>query len=189
MAAQQPWVVRGVAGGVGARTLAAAMGLPVRAPWQPSPCHVLVARGTVHSLAVAERDVNSVPQQPVLAIVADRDGLPRTAKAKLTMLRPHISGTVVLPWVPRWREVLDPYAEARSLCAAPDERPPRYLVPYWQALHQLGQAVAAAFGAASTHRWPSTDTSWLRAPLHEPSSRAEVRAALMTGTAKERTQA
>ncbi|RBM18118.1 hypothetical protein DI005_20205 [Prauserella sp. PE36] len=143
-------MVSGVAGGVGARTLALALGVGINPPGQHSACDVLVCRGTVHSVGLAERHVATVRRPVLLAVVVDGQGLPFAARAKLKMIAPHVAGMIKVPWVPRWREITDPYAEAARLASSTADEVPKHLRAYHATVMQLAHHLAATLSPAVT---------------------------------------
>lgn len=129
-------VITGVAGGVGTRTVAIALGVPAHPPGRHQPCDVLVCRATVHAVSLAERHVAATAGRPVL-VVLDDGPVSRPARAKLRMLSAHVEAVLHLPWVPRWREVSNPYGEACRLAFQPSEQVPKHLQGYRKALGEL----------------------------------------------------
>jgi hypothetical protein len=134
-------VVSGVAGGVGTRTVAIALGVGAYPPGTHRPCDLLVCRATVYSVGLAERHIAAVVGCPVLAVVVEAEGVPRAVRAKLTMLAPHTEGMVKVPWVPRWREVSNPYAEASQLAFRPADIVAKHLRDYQAAMVALVRLV------------------------------------------------
>jgi hypothetical protein len=130
-------VVSGVAGGVGTRSVAIALGVGAYAPGTHQPCDLLVCRATVYSVTLAERHIAAAGGSPVLAVVVEVEGVPRAVRAKLTMLAPHTEGMVKVPWVSRWREVSNPYAEASQLAFRPADTVPKHLRDYHAAMVSL----------------------------------------------------
>lgn len=129
-------VVCGVSGGVGARTVAFALAAGAGQPGMHRPCDVLVCRATVHSVTLAERHLAATPGHPVLAVVDDGP-VPRPARAKLRMLGAHAEAVLHLPWVNRWREISNPYAEASRLAFQSAEQVSKHLRGYHKAVGEL----------------------------------------------------
>ncbi|ASR39943.1 hypothetical protein BAY61_32185 (plasmid) [Prauserella marina] len=168
MSVRQP-VVAGVDGGVGARTLALALGVTAPPAERYTPCDVLVCRGTVHSLALAEWHVDAVTRsgnhQPViLAVQTDAEGIPRNARAKLTMLEPHLHGIVRMPWVSRWREVADPYTEAGQLLRRDPAAVPKHLIKYHAAVVDVAERLMRLVTNTTPNMALYTPGSWAPQP-------------------------
>ena len=134
-------IVTGVAGGVGTRTVAFALGVSARAPGRHCPCDVLVCRPTLHSVGLAERHLSAVTDRPVLAVTGDSAGIPRPVRAKLRMIEAYTETVVHLPHVPRWRELTNPYAEASQLTWQDTAEVAKHLRAYQAALRRLVERV------------------------------------------------
>lgn len=145
--------VAGVAGGVGATTVATAIGAIDRGVYVGRAVDVLVCRATGDSLIRAGRAAQLVAaatgRKPVLAITAaDASGPSRPVAARLRLLEPHAAAVIVLPFVRRWRELAVPLDEVRGLLAVPRTELPRSLRRYADAVHNLRAALSARSPAA-----------------------------------------
>ncbi|WP_459218149.1 hypothetical protein [Pseudonocardia sichuanensis] len=134
--------VAGVAGGVGATTVATAISAIDRGVFVGRPVDVLVCRATGDSLVRAGRAAQLVAasggRKPVLAVTAaDASGPSRPMTARLRLLEPHATAVVVLPFVRRWRELAVPLDEVRGLLAVPRTELPRSLRRYARAAQDL----------------------------------------------------
>lgn len=138
---RQP-VIAGVAGGVGTTTLAAALHATDGGVFAGrSPADVLVCRDTVASLGGAHRAVTAAPGRPLLVVVPSTgERMPRPARARLEMVTPHAEVAHV-PWVGRWREVTDPWAQAATVLTTAREQLDKPLRGYAQAMQQLRDTV------------------------------------------------
>lgn len=146
-------LVCGVAGGVGATTIAAALQAQDLGIYCGGPVDIVVCRTTSSSVAAAHRVVNAAPSKPVLVVVADGPlRMPAPAKARLTMVEPHLTALVAMPFVPRWREIDQALEQAVSALRYPD-RVPKWLQPWAGA---LGQVMAAVLPLVEG---PSTETA------------------------------
>ncbi|BBG01237.1 MULTISPECIES: hypothetical protein [Pseudonocardia] len=146
--------VAGVAGGVGATTVATALGAADRGVFVGRAVDVLVCRATGDSLIRAGRAAQLVAQvtgrRPVLAVTAaDAHGPSRPVTARLRLLEPHAAAVVVLPYVRRWRELAAPLDEVRGLLATPRTELPRNLRRFAGALRDLRAAVDGRSPAAA----------------------------------------
>ncbi|MBW0116411.1 hypothetical protein [Pseudonocardia abyssalis] len=138
--------VAGVAGGVGATTIATALGAADRGIFVGRAVDVLVCRATGDSLIRAGRAAQLVAQvtgqRPVLAVTAaDARGPSRPVTTRLRLLEPHACAVVVLPYVRRWAELAAPLDEVRGLLAAHPAELPRRLRRYADALRDLRAAM------------------------------------------------
>ena len=143
-----PWVA-GVGGGVGTSTVAAAVGGRDRGVFTGRGVDVLVCRSTGESLIRATRAAPCVAADglgpPVLAVSHDaRTGLSRPTAARLRLVEPHAAAVVLLPFVPRWREVASPLDEARDLLTRSPTGLPRPLREYAAAIGRLAAAITAS---------------------------------------------
>jgi hypothetical protein len=147
--------VAGVAGGVGATTVARAIAGVDRGVFTGRPVDVLVCRATGDSLVRASRATHvlaAAGHQPVVAVTAaDASGPTRPVTARLRLLEPHTSAVVVLPFVRRWRELAVPLDDVRDLLTRPLTELPRQLRRYATAARELRAAVGAPL-PASTRR-------------------------------------
>jgi hypothetical protein len=138
--------VAGVAGGVGATTVATAIGAVDRGVFVGRAVDVLVCRATGDSLIraghAAQLVVAATGRKPVLAVTAaDASGPSRPMTARLRLLEPHAAAVIVLPFVRRWRELAVPMDEVRGLLAVPRTELPRSLRRYAIAAHDLRTAL------------------------------------------------
>lgn len=158
--------VAGVAGGVGATTIATALGAADRGVFVGRAVDVLVCRATGDSLIRAGRAAQVIAQitgqRPVLAVTAaDARGPGRPVTTRLRLLQPHTSAVVVLPYVRRWRELATPLDEVRGLLAARPTELPRRLRRYADALRNLRIAVDGRPPVQTTpaRGWASASTT------------------------------
>jgi len=130
--------VGGLAGGVGATTVARALhareigrvGDAGRLP------DVVVCRATVSGLALAQRPDTAGPVPPPVLAVTSVGGEADAAVAEaLATVGDGWSGPVLLPRVGHWDAVDDPYAEAAALLGRPE--PSGQLGRYAEALGQV----------------------------------------------------
>lgn len=129
-------LVGGLAGGVGATTVARALhareiGLVGDAGRLPD---VVVCRATVCGLAAAERPAPAGPA-PVLAVTAVGGEPDEIVVERLAAVGAGWAGPVVLPRVPHWDVVGDPHAEVAALLGLPE--PPAALARYADALARI----------------------------------------------------
>ena len=111
-AAGSPAVV-GVAGGVGTSTVAVALGGLDLGVFTGRRADVVVCRATVASVLRAGR-VAALCGRPVVAVTAVDTGKPSSAlRSRLALLEPHTAAVVALPWVPQWRDLVDPLEQLR----------------------------------------------------------------------------
>lgn len=76
----------------------------------------------------------------MLVVVADGPlRIPAPAKARLTMVEPHLTALVAMPYVTRWRETDQALEEAVAALRYPNQIP-KWLQPWTEA---LGQVMAA----------------------------------------------
>lgn len=131
-----PWVT-GVAGGVGTTTVALALTAVDCGPYRGGPAQVVVCRDTVSSLGAAHVVVNRVVGRPVLVVVASTPGeISKPAAARVDMVRPHVTSVIRVPFVARWREVVDPWTQAAEALRYPEAELPRYMRGFHRALLQ-----------------------------------------------------
>ena len=136
-----PLQVVGVSGGVGASTVAAALGGQDLRVFAGRPAHVVVCRGTVASVLLAGR-VAALCHRPVVAVTGVDTARPGPAlRARLELLEPHTGAVVVLPYVPQWRDVVDPLVELRRQLAEPYEGLPRPVRQYVDAVTLIHDAL------------------------------------------------
>ncbi len=136
-----PWVC-GVAGGVGTTTIAAALWARDLGVYRDGPADIIVCRTTSTSVALAHQMVNAAPGKPVLVVVADGPlRTPPPVKARLTMVGPHITALVAVPYVQRWREIDQGLEQARSVLLVSPDQVPKWMKPWATALRQIMNAV------------------------------------------------
>ncbi|HEY0573557.1 MAG TPA: hypothetical protein VGD73_05600 [Pseudonocardia sp.] len=138
--------IAGVAGGVGTTTLATALRGYDRGRAAEQGAEVLVCRstgGSLHAAATVIAWLGTTGQpRPVLAVIADQPTPIRgPLRARLRMIEPQVNGLVVVPYVPHWRELTDPLAEAARLSDCPADQLPKALRGYGEALARLAEAV------------------------------------------------
>ncbi|MGH3672676.1 MAG: hypothetical protein ACRDSH_18925 [Pseudonocardiaceae bacterium] len=134
-------LVCGVAGGVGATTIAAALQAQDLGIYCGGPVDLVVCRTTSSSVAAAHRVVNAAPGKPVLVVVADGPlRIPAPAKARLTMVEPYLTALVAMPYVTRWRETDQALEQAVAALRYPNQVP-KWLQPWAEALGQVMAAV------------------------------------------------
>ncbi|MGH3827343.1 MAG: hypothetical protein ACRDQX_09245 [Pseudonocardiaceae bacterium] len=135
-------LVCGVAGGVGTSTIAAALHAQDGGVYHDGPADIIVCRTTSTSITLAHRVVSTVTGMPVLVVVADGPLRPPPAvRARLTMVRPHITALVAMPYIPHWREIDEALEQAKLVTRVPRDQVPKLLRPWTAALLQLGDAV------------------------------------------------
>ena len=135
-------IVAGAGGGVGASTVASALGAVDAGLYRAGqPVHVLVCRLTMASIGDAQRAIAAAPTAPVLAVVADipRAGLTGGMRARLRMTEPLVPATVMLPYVSGWRDLADPWTAAATW--QQDPRVPRPMRAFVAAIQRLAAAV------------------------------------------------
>jgi hypothetical protein len=187
--------VAGVAGGVGATTVATAIGAADRGVYVGRAVDVLVCRATGDSLIRAGRAAQLVAaatgRKPVLAITAaDASGPSRPVTARLRLLEPHVAAMIVLPFVRRWRELAVPIDEVRGLLVVPRTELPRSLRRYADAAHDLRAALNTRSPAAGGRRRPrfpgGPPPPRLSGGPDEPGQRPEPRTRGAAGTQRTR---
>lgn len=151
-------LVCGVAGGVGATTIAAALQAQDVGIYCGGPVDIVVCRTTSSSVAAAHCVVNAAPGKPVLVVVADGPlRMPAPAKARLTMVEPHLTALVMMPFVARWREIDQAFEQAVAALRYPNQVP-KWLQPWAGA---LGQVMAAVLPLVEGPSSAPTETSGL----------------------------
>jgi hypothetical protein len=169
--------VAGVGAGVGASTVATALGLADRGTFVGRPVDVLVCLATGDSLVRAGYAAQLVTawsgRRPVVAVTgADRAGPTRPVAARLRLLEPHTTAVVVLPFVRRWRELAAPPEEIRDLLRLPLTDQPRGVRRYATALTEVQAALELRSPtAARPAPWRAAPTFTNTAPLTAGSSR------------------
>lgn len=134
--------VAGAGGGVGATSVASALGAIDAGLYRAGqPVHVLVCRLTMASIGDAQRAIASAPFPPVLAVVADvpRAGLTGGMRGRLRMTEPLVPATVMVPYVTGWRDLADPWTAAAAW--RQEQRVPRPLRAFAAAIQRLGATV------------------------------------------------
>ena len=170
--------VAGVGAGVGASTVAAALGVADRGIFVGRPVDVLVCAATGDSLVRAGYAAQLVTawsgRRPVVAVTAAAaGGQSRPVAARLRLLEPHTTGVVVLPFVRRWRELAAPPLEIRDLLRLPLTDQPRGVRGYATALAEVRAVLDLRSPAAARH------TPWRAAPTF-----ASTPAALAAGSSR-----
>lgn len=159
-------MVAGVAGGVGASTVAVALRATDCGLYRAGhPVDVVVARDTVVSLGAAHRVVNAVGNRPLLVVVASTSSsAPKASVARVEMVRPYVAGVIIVPYVARWREVTNPWQEAAEALAYPeDAQLPKWLRGFASAMRQLRSALVERLRAT-----PAPPPSGGPAPVRPP---------------------
>lgn len=131
-----PWVA-GVAGGVGTTTVAWALAAVDCGAYRGGRVHAVVCRDTVSSVGAAHTVVNRVVGRPVLLVVASiPGGISKPAAARVEMVRPHVASVVHVPFVGRWRELVDPWTQAAMVLRYSERELPRHVWGFRRALAQ-----------------------------------------------------
>lgn len=134
--------VCGVAGGVGTTTIAASLHAEDRGVYRGGPADIIVCQTTAISVSLAHKAVNTVIGRPVLVVVADGPlRTPAPVRARLTMVQPHVTAVVAMPYVPQWREIDQALQQAEWVMRVPSEQVPKWLRPWATALLQIADAV------------------------------------------------
>jgi hypothetical protein len=133
--------VVGVAGGVGTSTVAAGLGGRDLGVFTGRPADVVVCRATVASVLLAGR-VAALCARPVVAVTAvDTGKLSGALRSRLALLEPHTAAVVTLPWVPQWRDLVDPLQELNDQLTRPAAQLPRPVAGYLAALTAISGAL------------------------------------------------
>lgn len=133
--------VVGVAGGVGTRTVAAAVGGRDLGVFAGRPADILVCRGAVASVLLAGR-VAALSPRPVVAVTAVDGARPsRALLSRLRLLEPHTSAVVLLPYVPQWRDAAAPLDELRDQLTQVPEALPLPVRRYLDAIASIQTAL------------------------------------------------
>jgi hypothetical protein len=67
----------------------------------------------------------------VLVVVADGPlRTPPAVRARLTMVRPHLTALVTMPYIPRWREIDQALEQVRLVPCVPRDQVPKWLRPW-----------------------------------------------------------
>lgn len=146
--------VAGVSAGVGATTVAAAIGAMDRGVSVNQRVDILVCRASSDSLIQAAQAaqvvVASAGRKPVLAVNAANASAPsRSMTARLRLIEPHTSSVVLMPFVRHWTETLVPIAEIRGLLSAHRGELPRRLRSFASAALDLRTAIEGRAPASS----------------------------------------
>ena len=105
------------------------------------PADVVVCRATVASVLLAGR-VAALCGRPVVAVTAVDTGKPSSAlRSRLALLEPHTAAVVALPWVPQWRDLVDPLQELHDQLTRPAGKLPRPVGGYLAALAAIHTAL------------------------------------------------
>ena len=159
-AAGSPAVV-GVAGGVGTSTVAAALGGLDLGVFTGRPADVVVCRATVASVLRAGR-VAALCGRPVVAVTAVDTGKPSSAlRSRLALLEPHTAAVVALPWVPQWRDLVDPLQQLHDQLAQPAGQLPRPVGGYLAGVAAIHAALASRMNSSAALDSPARDSSAL----------------------------
>ena len=159
-AAGSPAVV-GVAGGVGTSTVAAALGGLDLGVFTGRRADVVVCRATVASVLRAGR-VAALCGRPVVAVTAVDTGKPSSAlRSRLALLEPHTAAVVVLPWVPQWRDLVDPLQQLHDQLAQPAGQLPRPVGGYVAGVAAIHAALASRMNSSAALDSPALDSSAL----------------------------
>lgn len=153
-ARQRGTSVAGASAGVGATTVAAAIGAMDRGVSVDQRVDVLVCRASSDSLTQAAQAaqvvVTSAGRKPVLAVNAANASAPsRSMTARLRLIEPHTSSVILMPFVRHWAETSVPIEEIRGLLAARRGELPRRLRSFASAALDLRSAVEGRFPASS----------------------------------------
>jgi hypothetical protein len=144
-----------VAGGVGTTTIAFAVSGEDRGVYTGGPAEVLVCHATGESVVKAAAGARLVAeatgQAPVLVVTAvGRGGPSRAVRARLGLIVPHVPAVVLVPHVPRWREIDGHLDELRAALTAHALRDvPRPLRRFVSAVSDIRHAVHAFRGPAA----------------------------------------
>lgn len=146
--------VAGVSAGVGATTVAAAIGAMDRGVSVNQRVDVLVCRASRDSLVQAAQAaqvvVASAGRKPVLAVNAANASAPsRSMTARLRLIEPHTSSVVLMPFVRHWSETSVSIEEIRGLLSARRGELPRRLRSFADAVLELRSAIEGRFPASS----------------------------------------
>lgn len=146
--------VAGVSAGVGATTVAAAIGAIDRGMSLNQPVDVLVCRASSDSLIraaqAAQVVVASAGRKPLLAVNAANASAPsRSMTARLRLIEPHTSSVVLMPFVRHWTETPVPIDEIRGLLSARRGELPRRLRSFASAALDLRAAIEGRVPSSS----------------------------------------
>ena len=154
----------GVSGGVGATTVATALGAVDCGRFTGRPVDVLACWATSESLVRAGSATQQITAagrpRPVVVVTATGPGrLARPVAARIRLLEPHAAGVVVVPFVRRWRELVDPLAEVVGLQKRPTTELSRPVRRYAAALGQVRAALSNSSRRHTPPRAPARATS------------------------------
>ena len=154
----------GVSGGVGATTVATALGAVDCGRFTGRPVDVLVCAATSESLVRAGSATQQVSAagrpRPVVVVTATGPGrLTRPVTARIRLLEPHAAGVVVVPFVRRWRELVDPLADVIGVQKRPTAELTRPVRRYVAALGQVRAALSSNSRHSAPPRVPASTTS------------------------------
>ena len=159
-AAGSPAVV-GVAGGVGTSTVAATLGGLDLGVFTGRRADVVVCRATVASVVRAGRVV-ALCGRPVVAVTAVDTGKPSSAlRSRLALLEPHTAAVVALPWVPQWRDLVDPLQQLHGQLAQPAGQLPRPVGGYVAGVAAIHAALASRMNSSAALGSSALDSSAL----------------------------
>ena len=162
-AVESPAVV-GVAGGVGTSTVAVALGGLDLGVFTVRRADVVVCRATVASVVRAGR-VAGLCGRPVVAVTAVDSGKPSSAlRSRLALLEPHTAAVVTLPWMPHWRDLVDPLEQLRQQMADPAGQLPRPVGGYVAGLAAMHAALGSRASSSAALGTSALDLSVLGAP-------------------------
>jgi hypothetical protein len=162
-AAESPAVV-GVAGGVGTSTVATALGGLDLGVFTGRPADVVVCRATVASVLRAGR-VAALCGRPVVAVTAVDTGKPSSAlRSRLALLEPHTAAVVALPWVPQWRDLVDPLQQLHDQLAQPAGQLPRPVGGYVAGVAAIHAALASRMNSSAALDSSALGSSALGSP-------------------------
>ena len=156
-AAGAPAVV-GVAGGVGTSTVAATLGGLDLGVFTGRRADVVVCRATVAAVVRAGR-VAALCGRPVVAVTAVDNGKASSAlRSRLALLEPHTAAVVVLPWVPQWRDLVDPLQQLHDQLAQPAGQLPRPVGGYVAGVAAIHAALASRMSISAALNSPALDS-------------------------------
>ena len=156
-AAGAPAVV-GVAGGVGTSTVAATLAGLDLGVFTGRPADVVVCRATVASVLRAGR-VAALCGRPVVAVTAVDNGKPSSVlRSRLALLEPHTAAVVALPWVPQWRDLVDPLQQLHDQLAQPAGQLPRPVGGYVAGLAVIHAALGTRMNSSAALDSPALDS-------------------------------
>lgn len=154
--------VAGVSGGVGTTTVATALGAADRGIFTGRRVDVLVCRSNAESLIRVARAAQLLRidnRNVILAVTsADQARPTRALMARVRLLEPNAAGVVLLPYVPRWRDLAAPLDTVRGLLSHRPAELPRALRGYAGAISELAR-LAGSPAALARHPVPVSSTT------------------------------